>query len=98
MMKRFLLPDGADTLLAFVEATARELTEKHEELGNHLEVEARLRAVIAAATFAIRRYRRSFGREEVTSGDELHAAGKPLTLNPMSRDVGQRKEKQCQLQ
>ena len=76
-MKRFLLPDGADTLLAFAEATARELAEKHEELGIHQEVEARLRAGIAAATFAIRRYRSSFGREEVTSGDELHAAGKP---------------------
>ena len=40
-MKRFLLPDGADTLLAFAEAIARELAEKHEELGIHLEVEAR---------------------------------------------------------
>ena len=69
-MKRFLLPDGADTLLAFAEAIARELAEKHEELGIHQEVEARLRAGIAAATFAIRRYRSSFGREEVTSGDD----------------------------
>jgi hypothetical protein len=55
MMKRIRTPEGADTLLALSEAIARMLAEKHEELGIHEEVEARLRAGIAAATFAIRR-------------------------------------------
>jgi hypothetical protein len=56
MMKRILTPEGADTLLALSEAIARMLAETHEELGIHEELEARLRAGIAAATFAIRRY------------------------------------------
>jgi hypothetical protein len=56
MVKRVLLPEDADTLLAFAEAIARALAEKHGELGIHQEVEARLRAGIATATFAIRRY------------------------------------------
>jgi hypothetical protein len=56
MMKRILLPEGVDTLLAFAKAIANVLEEKREELGIHQEVEARLRAGVAAATFAIRRY------------------------------------------
>jgi len=55
-MKRILTPESADTLLALADAIAEMLAKKHEELGVHEEVEARLRAGIAAATFAIRRY------------------------------------------
>jgi hypothetical protein len=56
-VKRILLPEDVDMLLAFAEAIARALAEKHGELGIiHQEVEARLRAGIAAATFAIRRF------------------------------------------
>ena len=55
-MKRIRTPEDADTLLAFAEGIARVLAEKPEELGIHEEVEARLCACIAAATFAIRRY------------------------------------------
>ena len=55
-MKRIRTPEDADTLLALAETIARGLAEKRERLGILEEVEARLRAGIAAATFAIRRY------------------------------------------
>ena len=55
-MKGNALPEGADALLAFAEAIATVLAEKHEELDMDTDVEALLRASIAAATFAIDAY------------------------------------------
>ena len=43
--------DGV-TLVAFAESIARALSEKQEQLGIATEIEAPLRAAIAAATFA----------------------------------------------
>jgi hypothetical protein len=52
MMKTSPLPKDADALLAFAESIATALSEKCELLGVTTEVEAPLRAAIAAATFA----------------------------------------------
>src|SRR5437867_376866 len=46
------LPKDADTLFAFAEAIATVVAEKYPELGGSENTEARLRASIAAATFA----------------------------------------------
>ena len=50
------LPEDADALVGFAEAIATVLSEKDEELGISRDVEALLRASIAAATFAIDSY------------------------------------------
>jgi hypothetical protein len=55
-MKRSPLPEDADHLLAVGEAVAAVLSEKRDELGMSIEVEALLRASIAAATFSINAY------------------------------------------
>ena len=55
-MKANALPEDADALLALAEAVATVLSEEQEYLGIGTEVEALLRARIAAATFAINGY------------------------------------------
>ena len=54
-MKTNSLPEEADALLARAQAIATVLSEKREEVGISIEVEALLRASIEAATFAIDR-------------------------------------------
>src|SRR5205085_1405512 len=51
-MKISALPKDADALVAFAESTATALAERQECLGIGTEVEAPLRAAIAAATYA----------------------------------------------
>jgi hypothetical protein len=46
------LPKDAEALVAFAESIATALSEKQQQLGIATEVEAPLRAAIAAATFA----------------------------------------------
>ena len=55
-MKTNSLPEEADALLARAQAIATVLSEKREELGISIEVEALLRASIEATTFSIDRY------------------------------------------
>ena len=55
-MKISALPKDADSLVAFAESIATALAEKQEQLGIAMEVEAPLRAAIAAATFASDEY------------------------------------------
>jgi hypothetical protein len=55
-MKTNPLPEDADALLAKAEGLAAVLSEKREELGISVDVEASLRAGIAAATYAIDAY------------------------------------------
>src|SRR5207253_2120956 len=56
IMKRSPLPKDADELLAIAESVATTLSEYRNELGMSIEVEALLRAGIAAATFSINTY------------------------------------------
>ena len=51
-MKISALPKDSDALVTFAESIATALAEKQEQLGVATEVEAPLRAAIAAATFA----------------------------------------------
>ena len=55
-MKTSPLPKDPDALLAFAESIATALSEKQSLLGIASEIEAPLRAAIAAATFAIDMY------------------------------------------
>ena len=55
-MKRSPLPKDADELLAVAESVAATLSEYRDDLGMSIEVEALLRAGIAAATFSINTY------------------------------------------
>lgn len=55
-MKTSPLPKDADALLAFAESIATALSETQSLLGIASEIEAPLRAAIAAATFAIDTY------------------------------------------
>jgi hypothetical protein len=55
-MKVTPLPSDADALLAFAETIATVLSEKRDALGSSTQVEALLRASIAAASFATNRY------------------------------------------
>jgi len=55
-MKPNPLPQDADALVAFAEAVATVLSEKRDQLGISMDIEALLRASIAAATFAINAY------------------------------------------
>ena len=50
------LPEDADALMSLAHAVATLLEEKHDELRINPDVEALLRASIAAATFAINTY------------------------------------------
>src|SRR5438046_401424 len=56
MLRGNPLPEDADALVALAESIATVLSEKHNELGISTDIEALLRASIAAATFAIDTY------------------------------------------
>ena len=55
-MKRSPLPKDADELVAVAESVAATLSEYRDQLGMSIDVEALLRASIAAATFSINTY------------------------------------------
>ena len=55
-MKTLEVPKSPERLLAFAESIATDLSERHQEFAIAAELEALLRASIAAATSAIDRY------------------------------------------
>ena len=83
MMKLHSLPPDADMLLSIAESVAAVLAERQEELGIATDVEALLRASIAAATLAINTYLAEAKARRDRSVEQLRRRVYPIDCTPL---------------